>query len=157
MSAITVRPMEEGDFDAVRSLMYELHKVHSDARPDYYLPSDDPLDREVFEHWFGIESFGCVAELDGRVAGFFTAYLQHRVGNPLMREMTHFYVENFCVAEWAQRRGVGRRLIIEAERLAQLSGADRLTLSVWAFNRDARDFYAAVGFDERVVHLEKRI
>lgn len=154
---VVIRPMTADDFDAVKPLMYELHKLHSDERPDYYAASDDPLDREVFERWFGAETCNCVAEVGGKVAGFFTSYLQHRVGNPLMQPMTHFYVENFCVAEWAQRKGVGRALIIEAERLAQLSGADRLTLSVWAFNRDARDFYAAMGFSERVVHLEKRL
>ena len=157
MSAVTVRPMAESDFDSLRPLMRELHEVHSQARPDYYVPSDDPLTREVFEHWFDGECCNCVAELNGRVAGFFTAYLQHRVDSPLMRRMTHFHIDNLCTAEWARRSGVGRALMLEAERFALAAGADRLTLSVWAFNTGARDFYAATGFAERVVQLERRL
>ena len=45
-----------------------------------------------------------------------------------------------------QRRGIGRTLIREAERLAAGTGA--LWLTAWEENRRARAFYAAQGYDD---------
>ena len=145
-SSIRVRPMERSDFDALRPIMSELHAVHSSARPDYYLPEDNPLTPEIFDFWF-------VAELDGEVVGYVTPELQRRVGN-YVRPMLRLHIHDVAVAEKVRRHGVGRALFREAERLGRSLGASRIQLSVWAFNTAAREFYASLGFEVRTLNLD---
>ena len=152
-SNIRVRPMERSDFEALRPIMRELHAVHSEARPDYYLPEDDPLTPEIFDFWFGEDMHPLVAEMDGEVVGYVTPELQRRVGN-YVRPMLRLHIHDVAVAEKARRRGVGRALFREAERLGRSLGASRIQLSVWAFNTAAREFYASLGFEVRTLNLD---
>ena len=46
-----------------------------------------------------------------------------------------------------RRRGYGRALLSDCERLAKVIGLRRLLLDVWAFNHSSRSFFEAAGFD----------
>ena len=151
-----IRPMAESDFTALKPLMRELHAVHSDARPDFYTVSDDPLDEAAFGYWFGEDKHAFVAEQDGELLGFLTGYIVRYAGRPLHQPMIHFYVDTLGVTASARRRGIGKALMQAAERVGKEAGADRMTLGVWAFNRGARDFYEDFGFVEREIRMEYR-
>lgn len=151
---LIVRDMRQDDFESVARIFVELHRVHSDARPDWYLPSDAPLTRGEFDRWFGENTFATVAEQDGRVVGFCNGYIQRGHRSPLVRQLTQYHIDNFAVSSEARRGGVGRALFEDARRRAAELGCDKLTLSAWACNKSALDFYAAMGMTERVVHLE---
>jgi ribosomal protein S18 acetylase RimI-like enzyme len=45
-----------------------------------------------------------------------------------------------------QKRGYGERLIGAVVELARARGVARIELDVWAFNRNARGFFARQGF-----------
>ncbi len=75
-----------------------------------------------------------VAELDGAIAGFATV---------LARDDGQAELEDLFVDPAAWRRGVGARLVAEAERRAAALGAR--TLHVVAHDR-ARAFYERCGF-----------
>lgn len=151
---LIIRDMRQDDFESVAKIFVELHRVHSDARPDWYLPSDAPLTRDEFDRWFGEDMFATVAEQDGRVVGFCNGCIQHGHRSPLVRQLTQYHIDNFAVSSEARRGGVGRALFEDARRRAAELGCDKLTLSAWACNTAALDFYAAMGMTERVVHLE---
>lgn len=151
---LIVRDMRKDDFDLIAKIFVELHRVHSDARPDWYYPSDAPLDRGEFDRWFGEDMFAFVAEQDDRVVGFCNGYVQHGHRSPLVRQISQYHIDNFAVSSDARRGGVGRALFDEAKKRAKALGCEKLTLSAWAFNTAALDFYAAMGMTERVVHLE---
>lgn len=77
-----------------------------------------------------------VAEIDGRIVGFATL-----VTKPdLEPEVEDLFIEP---SEW--RKGVGRRLLQEAERRAAVAGASRLRV---AANPRAQAFYESCGFRE---------
>ncbi len=151
---LIIRDMRRDEFDSIQDIFVQLHRVHSDARPDYYYPSDAPLERGEFDRWFGEDMFAMVAELDGRVVGFCNGFIQRGHPSPLVRQISRYHIDNFAVSDDARRGGVGRALFDAARRRAREQGCGKLTLSVWAFNTAAREFYAAMGMTERVVQLE---
>lgn len=57
-----------------------------------------------------------------------------------------FYIAMLALYPACRGRGYGKRLLQEAERLAQAGGCTRLTLDVEAGNTVARGVYAAAGF-----------
>ena len=78
------------------------------------------------------------AELDGVLVGFAVASL---IGDEAE-------LESIAVALTAQRKGVGRVLLMELMAFLRSEGIVRLLLEVRASNRKARDFYHALGFRE---------
>ena len=57
-----------------------------------------------------------------------------------------------------RRRGVGRALLAEAERLLRQAGCPKINLQVRSTNKPAIDFYRSVGYDvDDVVSMGKRL
>lgn len=82
-----------------------------------------------------------VAELDGRIAGFYS------LGDP-SAEDTRGYLWHLYVDPLAQRRGVGRALNAAALAEIRSRGVSRAWLDVLAGNTRARAFYRALGWRE---------
>ena len=59
-----------------------------------------------------------------------------------------FYVDSLASAPTHRRRGVGRALLEEADRLAEELGLRYVALDTWIDNRAARSLYARAGFEE---------
>ena len=61
------------------------------------------------------------------------------------------------VADTEQRRGIGKRLLKEAEQRARAAGAARLELTSALPRHDAHAFYRACGFEESALRFVKRL
>jgi len=62
-----------------------------------------------------------------------------------------------AVAEGEQRRGLGRRLLREAEQRARAAGAARVELTSAVHREDAHAFYRACGYDDSALRFLKRL
>lgn len=61
------------------------------------------------------------------------------------------------VSPAAQRQGVGRRLLREAEQRARLAGAARIELTSAVHREEAHAFYRACGYNESALRFLKRL
>lgn len=95
-------------------------------------------------------AFFVAADAAGAVIGFIS-----------VERSSHFSGEQeacvgeLVVAEAAEGRGIGRRLVAEAEEWARQRGYRTLTLITGAANTPARHFYERLGFLEEEVRLTK--
>jgi len=89
-----------------------------------------------------------VLEIDGAVTGTVMAGYEGHRG----------WINYLAVDPTARRRGAGRALMAEAERLLRERGCPKINLQVRCDNRQAIAFYERVGFGEdAVVSLGKRL
>lgn len=85
------------------------------------------------------------------------------VGFVEVARRTHFtgqvdaYVGELVTAAGHERRGIARALMLAAEEWAIGQGLDLLTLETGAANREARAFYAAIGYQDEDVRLTKEL
>jgi GNAT superfamily N-acetyltransferase len=77
-----------------------------------------------------------VAEVDGEIVGTVSAVVRD----------TALYVRGMAVMPCVQRRGIGDRLLEEAERFAVICGSSELELSTTPFLFSARALYERHGF-----------
>ncbi len=89
------------------------------------------------------QSLVCVAREDGFL-GYAAAELQ--TPPPILEQRRTCHVNELFVRQSARRRGVGTRLLGAVETWAADNDCDRLTLTVDADNRPARELYAAAGY-----------
>jgi GNAT superfamily N-acetyltransferase len=92
-----------------------------------------------------------IAELDGSVVGVATArqFLGLHVTPPVA------WLTMLVVEERVRGRGVGRRLVAEAEAWARAIGATRLSLTSAVHRKEAHQFYLNLGYQQTGVRLAK--
>ena len=62
-----------------------------------------------------------------------------------------------AVADTEQRRGIGKRLLKEAEQRARAAGAARIELTSALRREEAHAFYRACGYEDSAVRFLKRL
>ena len=92
-----------------------------------------------------------VAELDGGVVGVATAreFPGIHISEPVA------WLTVLVVDEKVRGRGVGRRLVTEAEGWARGRGAKRLSLTSAVHRKEAHQFYINLGYQQTGVRLAK--
>lgn len=92
-----------------------------------------------------------VAELEGRVVGFATAHVidAMHLDGPVAQ------LTSLVVDAAVRGRGVGTRLVAEAERWARERGAVRITLTSALHRAEAHRFYAKRGYTRTGVRLAR--
>lgn len=136
------------DAEAMSALAAEVQALHAGARPDVFkapgpetLPPTTIRDRMATAgHLFW------VAVVDGGVAGYAYVTVQQEPETSWKYAATVATLDQMGVAARSRRRGAGTALVAAARRSARAHGAHELRLNVWAFNAEARDFYARCGF-----------
>jgi GNAT superfamily N-acetyltransferase len=92
-----------------------------------------------------------VAELDGQAVGIATAKQF-----PAIHQSTPVvWLTALVVAESARGRGVGTRLVNEAEEWAREQGARKIALTSALHRDEAHDFYKRLGYEHTGVRLAK--
>ncbi len=94
-----------------------------------------------------------VAEQGGQLSGLICCDLSYYL--PLGALTCR--ITALSVAEHAQRRGIGRRLLKDAESLARSAGAVRIELTSAPHREQAHAFYRACGYGEGAVRFVKRL
>lgn len=156
MEELTIRRAAEADMDVINKLLYQVLKVHSDARPDLFKAGtkkykDDELkgiiaddNRPIF-----------VAEKDGEVAGYAFCVHQQYIDNNNMTDIKTLYIDDLCVDETARNAHVGRQLYEYVLDYARRHGYYNVTLNVWADNVNAVKFYEKLGLKVQKIGMEK--
>jgi ribosomal protein S18 acetylase RimI-like enzyme len=155
---MTIRYAERSDEAAIVRLTEQVHRLHAEHRPDQY----KPFDAEATAVYYRLSAddpahIYLLAEENGEPVGYAHLLIRERSASAVMQAATIFLIEDICVAEGCRRKGIGKALLTEAERLAELKGAQSIELCVWAFNEEAAAFYQKAGFTAQRSILERPI
>jgi ribosomal-protein-alanine N-acetyltransferase len=132
---LLIRPMTEGDLDAVLAL-----ERQSDTAP-HWSRDTYRVSIEIVET-ADLKRFAMVAEVDSEVAGFAIIRL---VGGSNAADAE---LESIVVSSRWRGRGLGMSLLSEVCRRAKEKGCSQLDLEVRASNTAAIGFYVRAGFRE---------
>lgn len=89
------------------------------------------------------------------VVGFMTLLLAVPRSDPDDPASSHALLTDLMVRQAWRGRGIGARLLAEAEQLAQAAGCGELRVTVFAENHGARRFYARAGYGNLLVSMRK--
>jgi ribosomal protein S18 acetylase RimI-like enzyme len=154
-----IRTIQKEDHEAVEAFLRALDRMHVEARPDIYAPtesfySDEEFDALVANSGERGSAISLVAEEDHTVIGCCFVSIREKSG---MIPMKTAYMDDLVVAEDFRRRGIAKALFAEAEVQAKARGAVRMDLNVWAFNDSAKRLYESLGMTPQRFILEKKL
>ena len=153
--AITIRPAAEADIPRLEALLYQVHGLHAEGRPDIFIPgckkyTSDQL-RHILEDRLNTPVFAAV--LDGELVGYCFCIRQVQTAAS-MQKIATLYIDDLCVDEARRGHGIGKALYDFAVAYARDRGYYNLTLNVWACNPSAMRFYEKCGLAVQKVGME---
>jgi len=147
VSFIGVRFACEADLSRVNELRRQVNELHVQGRPDIFKPG---FGQELQDYARTlIQSDGhdiLVAERDGVICGMAVVDYIRKPETPYGYARNFYHVEELAVDAAYRRQGVARELTDFMCKEARARGFERIELDVWDFNREAIEFYEAMGF-----------
>jgi len=155
MSVLTIRLAGEADIPRLEDLLYQVHGLHAEGRPDIFIPgckkyTADQL-REILADPVSTPVFVAVA--DGVLVGYCFCIRQVQTAAS-MQKITTLYIDDLCVDAAMRGKGFGKVLYDHAVEYARMNGYYNLTLNVWACNPSAMRFYEKCGLSVQKVGME---
>jgi ribosomal protein S18 acetylase RimI-like enzyme len=137
-AGMEIRAFQAGDEAAVIELW---------RRCDLVRPLNNPHDEIARKMGVGAEMF-LVAVIDGRIVGTVMCGYEGHQG----------WINYLGVDPECRRRGIGRALMAEGERMLAAVGCPKINLQVRATNQSVIEFYRAIGFAvDDVISMGKRL
>ena len=152
-----IRKAENKDYEELIKLVYQVHKLHCENRPDIYVDGN-PFPKNYFDNMFNDEkSLILVFEEDKKIVGLLTASIKHNNPISIAKSRTVYFIEDIVVDNNYRRKGIGKQLYNYLEEKAIKEGIDAIELNVWAFNKTALEFYQSLGMSVKNLKLEKQL
>ena len=144
---VTIRPATVADQVALAELNAVVQQMHHDIAPEWFKPPELAAAIDFFREALRSEALRTfVAEIDGVVRGYALARLQQRPETALTDGGLVVELDQISVDPAYRGRGLGRQLIDQVRSLATDVGASHMPLTVWDFNRRAREVFERAGF-----------
>ena len=138
MENLSIRRACERDMPVINKLLYEVSKVHSDARPDLFKSGTKKYNDGELKNIIADDSTPVfVAETDGRVLGYAFCIHKQFTDDNILTDIKTLYIDDLCVDEAARGKHIGRALYDYVLNYAKRAGCYNVTLNVWADNKSA--------------------
>lgn len=156
MKELNIRRACAADIPTIDRLLYEVHKVHSDVRPDLFKPGAKKYTDEQLVGILADDTTPVfVAVAGGEVVGYAFCIHKQFINDNNMTDVKTLYIDDLCVDESCRGLHVGRRLYEHVLDYARASGCYNVTLNVWADNVGAVGFYERLGLRVQKMGMEK--
>lgn len=153
---LTIRRAETRDIPRITDLLYQVHDVHAQKRPDLFkIGAKKYTEPELREILSDNERPVFVAETaDSGVLGYAFCVFQRHTGQNTP-PFTTLYIDDLCVDELARGRHIGKSLYEYVLAFARTSGCHNVTLNVWSCNESAMNFYKSLGMTVQKLGMEQ--
>jgi len=150
-----IRKVEDKDYEDLVKLVYQVHELHYEHRPDIYVDGN-PLPKEYFDNMINDENaLNIVFEENGKIMGLLMAEKKHNNAIPIAKERITYFIDDIVVDNNFRRKGIGKALYEYLLDIAKSDNVDSIELNVWAFNKSALKFYESLGMTVKNMKLEK--
>ena len=155
MDNLIIRRATVEDILTLDKLLYEVHKVHSDARPDLFKAGAKKYnDIQLIEIIKDDLRPIFVATIADKVVGYAFCVHKQFVNDNNMTDVKTLYIDDLCVDESARGNHVGKALYEYVVDYARQTGYYNVTLNVWADNVKAVGFYEKLGLKVQKIGME---
>lgn len=152
-----IRELVMEDYEAVKSLEYQVHELHLAARPDIY-NDGNPCPTGYFERIMNDkDSFKYTYVIDENIVGILIGTKQITNSIPILKPRNIYFIDTIVVDKNFRGQGIAKKLYNYLFDKAKTEDIDFIELSVWAFNHNAINFYKSLGMTEKHIEFEQKV
>ena len=156
---MTIRKAVAADMARIGELLYQVHDVHADLRPDLYKKGGRKYSDEEIAALIADEGkVVFVYEDEVRmVQAYAICFFQTTSGVPSLHERKVLFIDDLCVDASQRGKKIGEKLYRYVVDFARSSGCNSLTLYVANANGGAWGFYEKLGMEPLKTLMEQRL
>ena len=115
MSDILIRPAAESDIPRLEALLYQVHGLHAEGRPDLFIPGCKKYTAEQLRGLLAdtVNTPIFAATLEGELVGYCFCVRQVQTAAS-MQKISTLYIDDLCVDAAMRGRGIGNVLSVAA-------------------------------------------
>ena len=145
-----IREATLNDFDkGLLKVFIEGYRYHQYGRPDIFANiSDNDLKNDLIENFDRLNTI--VILEDESIVG----YLSYKIKEKHTKKLD---VDQLVILEQYRGKGLGKKLMDEAKKIAIDNGCDRIELNCWMFNENALAMYEHIGYNRQRIIYEMEL
>lgn len=146
----SIREATLNDFDkGLLKVFIEGYRYHQNGRPDIFANiSDNDLKNDLIENFDRLNTI--VILEDESIVG----YLSYKIKEKHTKKLD---VDQLVILEQYRGKGLGKKLMDEAKKIAIDNGCDRIELNCWMFNENALAVYEHIGYNRQRIIYEMEL
>ena len=154
---MTIRKATEKDIPRLIDLLYQVHRTHSNGRPDIFRVGNKKYTEAELRDILANDQtpiFAAVDENDVLYGYAFCIY--EEIKNQIsLTDRKSLYIDDLCVDEAMRGRHIGTDLYRYVLDRAKENGCYHVTLNVWCLNEPAMRFYEKCGLSPLKITMEQ--
>ena len=146
----SIREATLNDFDkGLLKVFIEGYRYHQNGRTDMLANiSDNDLKNDLIENFDRLNTI--VILEDESIVG----YLSYKIKEKHTKKLD---VDQLVILEQYRGKGLGKKLMDEAKKIAIDNGCDRIELNCWMFNENALAMYEHIGYNRQRIIYEMEL
>lgn len=149
-----IRLANVNDISKLDKLLYQVHKVHSDVRPDLFKTGEKKYNDKELEAIIADNNKPIfVYEEDNEILGYAFCIITVHNEKSLVN-YKNLYIDDLCVDENTRGKKIGLKLYEYVLDYAKKIDCYNVTLNVWADNKNALEFYKHIGMHIQKIGME---
>lgn len=145
-----IREVSLEDIDnGLLEVYIEGYRHHHNGRPDIFLDlSFEQLRKDLIEN---LDRLSTIVYIENdRVVGYLSYVIKKRHTKKLD-------VDQLVVKDGLRGKGIGKKLMEEAKKIATDNDCDRIELNCWNFNKNALAMYEHIGYKKQRIMYEMKL
>ena len=147
------------DLEQIAIIQKQIQDLHFKERPKIFKEKNiNMIEEELVQIMRSKEEIIIVAVDEKSIIYGILIYKIKEIKNHInLRDSKILWVDDIGVNEKYRKKGIGKKLMKEAENIARLQKCNRLELNCWSFNEDALNFYKSIKLTTQRNIMEKEI
>ena len=152
-----IRRATEKDIPRLIDLLYQVHRVHSEGRPDIFRAGNKKYTEEELLQILSNENTPIYAAADENdmLCGYAFCIYEEIKGQISLTDRKSLYIDDLCVDENIRGKHIGTLLYEHVLNEARKNGCYHVTLNVWCLNESAMRFYEKCGLSPLKITMEQ--
>ena len=153
---MNIRRANERDIAGINKLLYQVHRIHAEGRPDIFRLGNKKYNDEELCAIIACDTtpiFVAVNEGE-KVLGYAFCIYEETKDNPSLMDRKTVYIDDLCVDATERGQHIGTALYDYVKDEAKKEGCSAVTLNVWCLNTGAMRFYEKCGMKPLKVVME---
>ncbi len=153
---MNIRRADERDISGINKLLYQVHRIHAEGRPDIFRLGNKKYNDEELCAILACDTTPIFVAVDNaeKVLGYAFCIYQETKGNPSLMDRKTVYIDDLCVDATERGQHIGTALYDYVKDEAKKEGCSAVTLNVWCLNEGAMRFYEKCGMKPLKVVME---
>jgi len=153
---MVIRKAKFTDIDRLSELLYEVHNLHAEGRPDIFQKGKQKYSKEDLESVLkNGKTPVWVAEEKRKVVGYIFCIYEEVKDHTSLTDRKTLYTDDLCVDKEFRQKGIGKALYNYVKMIAKSNGCYDVTLNVWNLNPGAIAFYEKLGLKPMKTYMEE--